>query len=216
MEQGKKPTRKKQSNAMKNAGFFMIVGILILMIVMVLVSPSDDNSMPFSDVQSQARADNIEKIVQTGSNLEITLKNGDNEDDDKIRTSYKDSETSLSDPEVIPQNFTLEVNQPSNSGQLWLNIALAILPIVLIIGFFYFMTRQVQGQGNQALNFGKSKAKLFGADKEKITFKEVAGNEEAKEDLEEVVEFLKYPRKFRDVGAKISKGNAASWSSGNR
>jgi cell division protease FtsH len=68
------------------------------------------------------------------------------------------------------------------------------------------MMRQAQGQGNQALNFGKSRARLFGSDKERIDFSEIAGNDEAKQDLEEVVEFLKYPKKFHDVGAKIPKG----------
>ena len=67
------------------------------------------------------------------------------------------------------------------------------------------MLRSAQGQGNQALSFGKSRARLYGNEKEKVTFADVAGNAEVKQDLEEVVEFLKFPKKFEGVGAKISR-----------
>ena len=74
------------------------------------------------------------------------------------------------------------------------------------MAFFYFMMRQAQGQGNQAMSFGKSKARLFGNEKDVVNFKDVAGNAESKQDLEEVVEFLKFPGKFEKVGARIPKG----------
>jgi len=78
--------------------------------------------------------------------------------------------------------------------------------VLIIVGALLFMMRQAQGQGNQAMSFGKSRARIFGGEKEKINFDEIAGNLEAKEDLQEVVQFLKFPKKFRDVGAKIPKG----------
>jgi cell division protease FtsH len=76
----------------------------------------------------------------------------------------------------------------------------------LIGGFLYFILRSAQGQGNQAMSFGKSKARLYGNEKDKVTFKQIAGSDEAKQDLEEVVEFLKFPKKFSSMGAKIPKG----------
>jgi cell division protease FtsH len=85
-------------------------------------------------------------------------------------------------------------------------LAIIIIPVILIAGFFMFMMRQAQGQNNQAMGFGKSKAKLYGKDKEKVDFKDIAGNDAAKQDLEEVVDFLKHPKKYEALGAKIPKG----------
>ena len=80
-----------------------------------------------------------------------------------------------------------------------------IFPLGIII-FLIFIFRAAQGQGSQALSFGRSKARLYGNEKKRITFKDIAGNIHAKEDLEEVVDFLKYPEKFKNLGAKIPKG----------
>ncbi len=88
----------------------------------------------------------------------------------------------------------------------WFNIAILLLPAILIIGFFYFMFRQTQGGGNQALSFGKSKARMFTGDQPTVTFEDVAGCDEAKEELREVVEFLQEPEKFVTFGARIPKG----------
>src|SRR5690606_6475102 len=84
------------------------------------------------------------------------------------------------------------ISQPSNTGDILWNLAIIIVPVLLIAGFFFLMMRQAQGQNNQALGFGKSKAKLYGNDKEKVLFADIAGNEAAKQDLEEVVDFLKH------------------------
>ena len=83
---------------------------------------------------------------------------------------------------------------------------MVIVPVILIVAFFMFMMRQAQGQNNQAMGFGKSKAKLYGLDKKKVLFSDIAGNENAKQDLEEVVDFLKHPKKYEALGAKIPKG----------
>ena len=77
---------------------------------------------------------------------------------------------------------------------------------MLIVGFLYFIMRQAQGSNNQAMSFGKSKARVSGLEKQKVRFSDVAGSIEAKTELEEIVEFLKYPKKFEALGAKIPKG----------
>ncbi len=87
-----------------------------------------------------------------------------------------------------------------------LNILTILLPVLLMIGFFVFFMRQAQGSNNQALSFGKSRARMFSGDKPTVTFADVAGQEEAKQDLTEVVEFLKFPDKFAALGARIPRG----------
>src|SRR5207247_2823153 len=81
-----------------------------------------------------------------------------------------------------------------------------LLPLILIVGFIIFMMRQAQGTNNQALSFGKSRARMFLGNKTVVTFADVAGVDEAKTELQEVVEFLKYPEKFNSLGARIPRG----------
>src|SRR5690606_30887065 len=95
--------------------------------------------------------------------------------------------------------------RPSQWGGL-LNIIGIFLPAVLIVGFFYFIFRQAQGTNNQAMSFGKSRARMFTGDHPTVGFDDVAGCDEAKEELQEIVEFLKEPEKFVTFGARIPKG----------
>ena len=103
------------------------------------------------------------------------------------------------------QQIKIEVAPPSWWGG-WLNILSAILPLILIGLFFFVIFRQAQGAGNQALSFGKSRARMFTGDKPTVTFEDVAGADEAKYELAEVVEFLREPEKFISLGARIPKG----------
>jgi cell division protease FtsH len=96
--------------------------------------------------------------------------------------------------------------EKSSEPGAWLTMLGLFLPVVLIIGFIYFIMRQAQGSNNQALSFGKSRARMFTSDHPTVTFDDVAGCEEAKEELEEIVEFLKEPEKFVSFGARIPKG----------
>ncbi len=109
---------------------------------------------------------------------------------------------------VTPEQLAL-VNINVESPAIWENwggILLALLPLVLLGVFFFFIMRQAQGAGNQAFSFGKSRARMFTGDRPTVTFADVAGNDEAKEELQEVVEFLKEPEKFASLGARIPKG----------
>ena len=101
---------------------------------------------------------------------------------------------------------SFNVEQASNFSQWFFIFATTVLPIVLFIGIMIFFMRQVQGTGNRALSFGKSRARLHSDEETKITFADVAGVDEAKEALQEVIEFLKDPKKFQRLGGRIPKG----------
>jgi cell division protease FtsH len=99
----------------------------------------------------------------------------------------------------------IKVAQPQ-FWDMWSGVILAALPLLLLGGFFFFIMRQAQGAGSQAFSFGKSRARMFTGDRPTVTFNDVAGNDEAKQELQEVVEFLKEPQKFAALGARIPKG----------
>ena len=103
---------------------------------------------------------------------------------------------------------TIKYEAPGNTAN-WVSLAVNVLPLIFVGALFFFLFRQSQGSNNQALSFGKSKARLFTGDKPTVKFDDVAGAEEAKEELKEVVEFLKEPQKFAALGARMSERDAS-------
>jgi cell division protease FtsH len=186
---------------MKNIGF---IALLILIGLIIFASTGNSapklDEMPYSTVIKEANAGNIKKIEQKGTSLEITKKNED-------KPSAKSQATSVASlyQDGLKLDAT-ELDVKKADSNLLGNVLLSLLPVLLIGFFLFWMMRSAQGQGNQAMSFGKSKARLYGNEKDKVVFKDVAGQEEAKQDLKEVVEFLKFPKKFASVGAKIPKG----------
>ena len=158
-----------------------------------------------SDVVKRANKGEIARIEVQGNDLFVTPV----ADKDKGKPTEKSyQQTGSIYEQGLNKDAPVEVSVKPESGTgaaVWSVLSL-LIPILLIGGLFFFMFRQAQGQSNQALGFGKSKARLYGNEKEKVIFSQVAGNNEAKEDLTEVVDFLKHPKKFQDVGAKIPKG----------
>lgn len=152
-----------------------------------------------TEVVQMVNKGTVDKIVVRGEELTISTK------DNKQFISRKEDNTSLKDSGIDITKTQVEVVD-AQSSMFWINLISSFFPFLLLFGFLWFMFRQAQGAGNQALSFGKSRARLMMGTKNRVTFKDVAGAKEAKQELMEVVEFLKYPSKFISLGAKIPKG----------
>lgn len=205
----KKPFRKSPGNrtpnrkGMKNFGFLALLVLFGLIIWSSMSQGNQKPQMPFNEVIKQANSGQIAKIEVVGEELKI-YKNKDDKTPSDV--SRKEPGSSIYEQGLTNRDVEVTVQAGANSGTGWTEIAVAILPVLVISLVLFFMLRSAQGQGNQAMSFGKSRARLYGNEKDKVTFKEIAGSEEAKQDLEEVVEFLKFPKKFESVGARIPKG----------
>ncbi len=157
-------------------------------------------------VLADAKAGRVEKIEAQSGNTEILVTYRDTRTKVRSRIESNDSVTMLLVQAGVPLDaVNVEVRAAPAWGGL-LNVFTFLLPVLLMIGFFVFFMRQAQGSNNQALSFGKSRARMFSGDKPTVTFADVAGQEEAKQDLTEVVEFLKFPDKFAALGARIPRG----------
>lgn len=197
--------KKKQNNRrsyFKNAGFMALLILFGLIFLASLGTGPKIDEIPLTQAVREANDGKYEKMVVKGDG-DIDIKQKDN---DKPLSSYINPQNSLKEEGVDYSKVTVEYKPESNAGATWTNVGLSILPVLLISFVLFFMLRSAQGQGNQALSFGKSRARLYGNEKDKVTFKDIAGSDEPKQDLQEVVEFLKYPKKFESVGARIPKG----------
>lgn len=197
----------KKTNNLIRLGLFWALVIFATLAIWAVTSPGKPQlqSVDISQVITDANAGKVSKIEGQGNDLTITVKGQDT----PSQKSYVQGgvSTLLSDNLLNAQGkAVLSDSQPSTTGSNLWSLASVIVPVLLIVGFFMFMMRQAQGQNSQAMSFGKSKAKLYGLDKERVVFNDIAGNDNAKQDLEEVVDFLKHPKKYEAVGAKIPKG----------
>ncbi len=195
-------------NWTRNAFVYLLI-IVAAIALFLGVNPMTDSGpkeMDISTLATKINAGEVKSIVIRDNNLTVTMENGD------VYHSYKDEGASLLETlkamgvstEAL-RTVQVNVAPPSQMGN-WLTLLGTILPLLLVGALFFFLMRQAQGSNSQAMSFGKSKAKMMTGDKPTITFDDVAGAEEAKEELKEVVEFLREPEKFAALGARIPKG----------
>lgn len=207
------------SNAARSIIFVFLVVICCFAFAAAISPQNTKEEVALSDVITRANDENgdIAKITVKGSELDITLK----DHDQPTQTSRKDPSGTLYEQGLIDHcaNLngdeltkcqekypTIEYKESTDVWGIILDAFMVFFPIILIVGFFIYMMRQAQSMNNQNIGFGKSKAKLYGPDKKKVTFADVAGNDAAKQDLTEIVDFLKNPKKYEKLGAKIPRG----------
>lgn len=197
------PSNKKPSNFIRLGLFWAIIVFIILGSIAMFSPTATLKDVAISDVIKRANKGDISSIEIQGDNVKITPKGSDK----PTEKSIKQTDVSIYD-HGLNSDAAVEIKivPPSTTGDVVWSLAAIIVPVILIAGLFAFMMKQAQGQNNQAMGFGRSKAKLYGTDKEKVVFADVAGNESAKQDLEEVVDFLKHPKKYEALGAKIPRG----------
>jgi cell division protease FtsH len=186
----------------------LIVAIIVMFIFQFQTGANTPENLSINEVADMIRSGRVQRIVEDDSRLSVVLADG------QERTSYKEPSTSLveqlaafglTSTDLSAENVVIEIQPPS----AWLGVVTAfgyILPFLILGAVFWFVFRQAQGSNNAAMSFGKSRARMFTGDHPTVTFEDVAGVEEAKEELSEVVEFLQEPEKFISLGARIPKG----------
>ena len=210
----KKPKNKGNLQILGQFGSQILWGLLILLFVVSVFSAVNDQIkknpiISISELAQKINADQVTLIEVRGEALTVTGT------DKKVWSVKKETESSLSQSlinyGVKPENLSkVKIDiQRDASTSFWLTTLLPLLiPILFIIFIFWYLSRQVKGASMQAFSFGQSKARIVFPDDNgpKVTFKDVAGVREAKEELLEIVDFLKNPKKFLDIGARIPKG----------
>jgi cell division protease FtsH len=187
-------------NSSKTVGYLLaILMVSALLYSLFGYSGKEVQNIPLSEVIERVDAGRVEKITVRGEQLKIYTTDG------KEYLSRKEQGVSIKDSGIDSTKTEVDVLDDQTAA-LWVGALSSILPFLLVVGFLWFMMRQAQGSGNQAMSFGKSRARLMMGGKNRVTFKDVAGGEESKQELMEVVEFLKYPTKFINLGARIPKG----------
>lgn len=197
---------------MKNILKNFLIFFLILAIVSTILGffSSRNNAIEevgITKVVQQVKDEQVKSITVNGNELVVTL-NDDTQEKSKKELNQSLTEL-LKNYEVSTEKIAavdIAIGEDSDSGMFFTTILPFVIPGLFIIGLIWFMMRQVQGVNNRAMTFGQSGAKLADDKRKKVTFSDVAGAYEAKEDLTEIVEFLKHPQKFISMGAKIPKG----------
>ena len=189
------------NSAVKNIIFWVVMAVTALLIWAVVKSSTGERvrDLTFTEFTTEVGKDNVHDVTISGTDVTGTFKKDNSHFRTTIPSNYPDLYKTLQDKNV---NTIIK----DSSGGSWMTWLANGLPLILILGLWIFIMRQMQSGGNKALSFGKSRARLLSSQQKKVTFKDVAGVEEAKEELGEIIEFLREPQKFQKLGGRIPKG----------
>lgn len=181
----------------KNLALWLVISLMMVMLFQIFKQPARNSvGVTYSDFVSMVENGNVSQVTIQGSNISGVSSQG------PFKTFAPE------DPELIKllRSKDVKISAKPEENSSWFQVFLSWVPMLLLIGVWIFFMRQMQVGGGKALSFGKSRARLMSETQEKVTFDDVAGVDEAKEELEEIVEFLRDPKKFTRLGGRIPKG----------
>ena len=187
------------SNVKTAVLWIVLICVVVLIWVVVKAGKGGAEAQPtFTEFMNQVEQGKVKGVQISGNQVK-----GQYTDGSRLVTmipmNYPDLYKTLRE-----KNVNMDIREASSGN--WVSILINAIPFVLLLAFWIFMMRQMQSGGNKALSFGKSRARLHSSQQKKVTFKDVAGVEEAKEELQEIIEFLREPQKFQKLGGRIPKG----------
>jgi len=185
----------------KTAIFWVVIIVVVVLFWTVVHSTKarPDAQLSYTQLMNDVNAGKIKSVQISGNDLHGSYK----DDNQELHAVIPNVHQSLDDA-MLAKGVDIKYNKEAGGG--WVSILINAIPFVLLLAFWIFMMRQMQSGGNKALSFGKSRARLHSSQQKKVTFKDVAGVEEAKEELQEIIEFLREPQKFQKLGGRIPKG----------
>jgi cell division protease FtsH len=196
--------------------FLLVVAVAAMIVTMVRNQSTTTQPLTINELAQDVQLGKISRVViQNDGSLRVVYKSGSEAETETGVEAYKETDSTLvaqltalgvSPEKLSAENVKIEVEPPSVWSGFLGGFLVYLLPLLLMLGVFWFIFRQAQGSNNAAMSFGKSRARMFSGEHPTVTFNDVAGADESKQELAEVVEFLKEPQKFIQLGARIPKG----------